>query len=91
MSTRKKLLLAGLAVAAMLSLTTAAPHEHDCSGADCPICWQLAAAQQLLSGFTAAIIFAFSSLVVARQIPTAPRRRDFTPLTPVALNVQLTV
>ena len=65
--------------------------DHDCAGADCPICEQLYNCAQNLKNLAAAGVIALSAAVFAVVSPAAPCGNMYAgvPCTPVLLNVKL--
>jgi len=68
---------------------TAAEHDHDCTGEDCPICLQIEAAKCFLKNLKQAVIGLFLTFCLLFSVKIRKEYACFIPfLSPVALKVR---
>jgi len=68
---------------------TAAEHDHDCTGEDCPVCLQIEAAKCFLRNLKLAVIGLFFAVCLEFSVQIHIKHAYFIPLlSPVALKVR---
>ena len=95
---RKRLVSLVLAISVFFAMTCsvfyiATEANHDCTGADCPVCHQISVCEGMLKNLSSAVCAAAFTAMAAYALCASivPRTGACRPITPVALKVKLTI